>query len=76
MITVVRGKKGLFWRVVWFLLFPLFKYTLILQGFFVILYLAFDRVFEVLLISTAFYFLSIIVKFKNQIQTWQEEESK
>ena len=76
MITMVRGKKGLFWRVAWFLLCPLFKYPLILHVCFVFLYLAFDRVFEVLLISTAFYFLSIIVKFKNQIQTWQEEESK
>ena len=75
-ITHWVDKKGLFWKVAWFLLLPLLKYTLILQGFCVILYIFFNKVFEVLLISTAFYYLSIIVKLKNQIQKWQEEKSK
>lgn len=75
-ITHWVDNKGLFWKVAWFLLLPLLKYTLILQGFCIILYLVFDKIFEVLLISTAFYYLSISIKLKNQFQKWQEEKSK
>lgn len=67
-------KKGLFWKVTLFLLLPLVKYNLILQGVCVLVYLAFGRIIEVMLVSAAFYYFSLIVKLKKQIQLWQEKK--
>ena len=73
-ITNRMEKKGLFWKVTLFLLLPLVKYALILQVFCVMVYLAFGKVIEVMLISKAFYYFSLIVKLKKQIQLWQEKK--
>lgn len=68
------GEKRLVWRITLFLLLPLITYNLILQFCCIVIYLVFDKVFEVLLISTIFYYFSLIVKLKNQIQIWQKKK--
>lgn len=60
--------KGKSWSVICFLLLPWAKSKLVLQLSIVVVYLVFGKVLPLLLISTAFYYLSLFIKLKNRIQ--------
>lgn len=65
--------KGKAWSVICYLLLPWAKSTFVLQLILVLVYLVFNIVLPLLLISVAFYYLSLFIKLKNQILQWQEK---
>lgn len=69
-------KRGRNCSIICFLVLPWLKSTVILQAVIIVIYLLFGKALPLLLLSIVFYYLSLFIKLKNQIQQWPQKQTK